>query len=128
MMPEPPHASAEPNAPQRGARRERAGAGGRASRPPTKKEWFVYMLRCGSAGALYVGRTTDVRRRYEQHRNGVGARYTRANPPRGLAWYEGGHTASSSAQREAALKKLRHSQKLSLIGAGHTPSGRRRHA
>jgi len=76
------------------------------------------MVACGDGGHLYVGRTTDPDRRYAQHRAGTGARYTRANPPRALAWVEGGHTASSSGKREAELKRLRRSRKLALI-AGH---------
>lgn len=88
------------------------------------KRWFVYMLWCGPRRFLYTGRTTDVERRFEEHRNGTGARYTRAYPPSGIAWFESGHDASSSGKREAEVKKLSRSQKLALIEAG--PSRRKR--
>jgi putative endonuclease len=79
-------------------------------------EWFVYLLRCGPRGHLYVGRTTDVGRRFEEHRSGRGARYTRAFPPTEIAWSEGGHTAGSSARREAEIKTWSRVRKLALIG------------
>ncbi|MHC5020243.1 MAG: GIY-YIG nuclease family protein [Planctomycetota bacterium] len=82
-----------------------------------KKRWFVYMLWCGPGRFLYTGRTTDVERRFEEHRSGTGARYTRAHPPSGIAWFEGGHTASSSGKREAAIKRMTRAAKLALIEA-----------
>ncbi len=82
-----------------------------------RTEWFVYMLACGGAGSLYVGRTTDVERRYEEHRTGKGARYTRAFPPTAIAWSEGGHSASSSARREAEIKRWSRSKKLRLVAS-----------
>ena len=78
-------------------------------------EWFVYMLACGDRGHLYVGRTTDVDRRFAQHRAGKGGRYTRAFPPTAIAWVESGHTASSSAKREAEVKRLGRAGKLRLV-------------
>ena len=42
--------------------------------------WWVYMLRCRD-GSLYTGVTTDVERRFAQHRVGTGAKYTRSHPP-----------------------------------------------
>ena len=77
-------------------------------------EWHVYMLRCGPNGHLYVGRTTDVDRRFAEHRTGKGAAYTRAHPPTAIAWTEGGHDAGSSARREAELKALGRRGKLAL--------------
>lgn len=79
------------------------------------RAWWVYMLRCGPRGFLYVGRTTDLRRRYAQHRAGTGARYTRAWRPTAIAWSEGGHDTHSSARREAQLKRLTRRQKLALV-------------
>ena len=39
--------------------------------------YYVYMLRCED-GSLYTGITTDLARRFEEHRNGKGAKYTRS--------------------------------------------------
>ncbi len=90
-------------------------------------EWFVYMLRCGPRGHLYVGRTTDVRRRFEQHRDGLGARYTRAFRPTAVVWSERHHDAVSSARREAAVKRLDRRAKLALVrGSGESGARSRR--
>lgn len=78
-------------------------------------EWYVYILECSPHGSLYTGRTTDLNRRFKEHVTGVGAKYTRAYPPRRIVWSEGGHTASSSGKLEAAIKKLPRSQKLVLV-------------
>ncbi len=45
-----------------------------------KKEWFVYMIRCMDS-SLYTGITTDVKRRYEEHEKGRGAKYTKVRKP-----------------------------------------------
>jgi len=82
------------------------------------------MLWCGPRRLLYTGRTTDVERRFQEHCDGTGARYTRANPPTAIAWTESGHDAGSSGRREAEIKKLTRDAKLRLIAAG--PSRRRR--
>ena len=64
--------------------------------------WWVYMLRCRD-GSLYTGVTTDVERRFAQHRSGTGAKYTRAHP-------------------QLAIKGLRREAKLRLIDrAGAAP-------
>ena len=76
--------------------------------------WYVYMLRCGD-GSLY---TTDVQRRFQEHRSGTGARYTRSRPPVTLAYAEEAPDRSAAQRREAAIKKLPRAQKLKLIGKG----------
>lgn len=78
-------------------------------------EWFVYILECDPDGSLYTGRTTDPERRFRQHASGKGAKYTRSHPPRKMVWVEGGHDASSSGRREAAIKRLTRLQKLHLV-------------
>ncbi|WP_194408807.1 GIY-YIG nuclease family protein [Microbacterium cremeum] len=46
---------------------------------------FLYILRCAD-GTFYVGSTTDLDRRLEQHRSGHGAAYTRRRLPVEIAW------------------------------------------
>lgn len=41
------------------------------------QEYYVYILRCKD-DTLYTGITTDVERRYKEHVDGKGAKYTRA--------------------------------------------------
>ena len=48
--------------------------------PPDVSSWVLYLLECEN-GSYYAGITTDIERRFAEHVFGVGARYTRANPP-----------------------------------------------
>lgn len=80
--------------------------------------YFTYMLRC-SDGTIYSGYTTDPLRRASAHNAGRGAKYTRSRLPVRLVYVESFATKSEALRREAALKKLAHAEKLSLI-AQHT--------
>ena len=79
--------------------------------------WYVYMLRCGD-DSLYTGSTTDVQRRFQEHRSGTGTRYTRSRPPVTLVYTEAAADRSAAQRREAAIKKLPRAQKLKLIEKG----------
>jgi predicted GIY-YIG superfamily endonuclease len=82
----------------------------------TDKPWFVYVLRC-TDGSLYTGVSTDPLRRFEEHRQGKGARYTRVRPPEALVYAERAADRGAALSREAAIKKLRRPDKLMLIHA-----------
>lgn len=80
--------------------------------------WWVYLLQCNDQ-SLYVGITTDLQRRLQEH-NGMtpgGARYTRSRRPVRLVWSEPSGSRSAAAQREAAIRKLSRIQKEQLIQA-----------
>lgn len=84
--------------------------------------WHVYIIRCDD-GSLYTGISTDVERRFADHRDTRrGARYFGGRTPLEVVWREAGHSRSSAARREASIKKLSRAGKLELIGtpgAGH---------
>ena len=81
--------------------------------------WTVYIIRCDD-GSLYTGVSTDVDRRFREHlgRSG-GAKYFNGRRPVEVVFRESGHTRSSAARREAAIKRLGRNKKLLLIGSGH---------
>lgn len=76
--------------------------------------WWVYMLRCRD-GSLYTGVTTDVERRFAQHRAGAGAKYTRSHPPEAVVYRETLPDRPAALRRELAIKRLDRSAKLRLI-------------
>ncbi len=78
------------------------------------KNWQVYIILC-SDKTLYTGITTDVERRFAQHRDGTGAKYFRGRTPQKLVYLEPGHDRSRASQREAEIKKMTRSEKLQLI-------------
>ena len=75
--------------------------------------WFVYILRCKNK-SLYTGITTDLKRRFEEHRN-KGARYTSYNPPVRFVHTEQFATRSEALKRESQIKSWDRSKKLALI-------------
>ena len=86
--------------------------------------WTVYIIRCDD-GSLYTGVSTDVERRFREHlERPRGAKFFNGRRPLEVVFRESGHTRSSAARREAAIKKLGRAKKLLLIGCG--PEGARR--
>lgn len=79
--------------------------------------YYLYILRC-TDGSLYTGITTDVEARFEAHKKGAGARYTRAHPPAKIIYRETYPDKSSALKREAAIKKLSRQEKLTLVTTG----------
>ncbi len=76
--------------------------------------WFVYILRCGD-GSLYTGISTDVEQRVATHNAGRGARYTRPRLPVTVVHVERKRSRSTALKREAAIKALSRSEKLSML-------------
>ena len=78
-------------------------------------DWTVYIIRCDD-GTLYTGVTTDLERRFREHRElRRGAKYFNGRKPLEVVYSETGHDRSSACQREAAIKKLSRVEKLCLI-------------
>ena len=78
------------------------------------KSAFVYILQCND-NSLYTGWTYDVEKRFEQHNNGTGARYTRARLPVNIVYFEELSSRSLAQKRECEIKKLTRAEKLKLI-------------
>jgi len=76
--------------------------------------YFVYIIRCKD-GSLYTGITTDVRRRFVEHQEGRGARYTRARGVVQVVYTEKCKNRSIASKREAEIKRMTRQEKLSLI-------------
>jgi len=79
-----------------------------------KKNWLVYIILC-SDKSLYTGITTDVERRFLQHKNKKGAKYFYGRAPLKVVFTESEHDRSTASKREIAIKKLSHDKKLLLI-------------
>jgi len=78
-------------------------------------DWSVYIIRCDD-DSLYTGVSTDVERRFHEHRaHSRGAKFFNGRAPLEVVYREDGHTRSSACRREAAIKKLSREDKLRLI-------------
>lgn len=75
------------------------------------KPWAVYLLHC-EGGRSYIGISPWPHERFQAHRSGKGAAFTRANRPVSLAaivWFE---SRGAAASMEARLKALARPAKL----------------
>lgn len=75
--------------------------------------YFVYLLECGD-GSIYTGITTDVSRRFAEHKAGKGAFYTRAKKVVRMVYNERHPNRSSALKREIEIKSWPRAKKLSL--------------
>jgi putative endonuclease len=82
--------------------------------PSNAMSWFLYLLECNN-GAYYGGITNDLAARFDAHRAGKGARYTRANPPVRIIASKPYADRSSASVAEAILKKLPRHKKLGFF-------------
>ncbi|MDO8422516.1 MAG: GIY-YIG nuclease family protein [Parvibaculum sp.] len=79
-----------------------------------QKPWYLYILEC-DGGRLYTGITVDVDARFKAHVSGRGAKFTRAYPPRRIAFVEPHVDRSTASKAEYAIKKLTPDAKRKLI-------------
>lgn len=79
--------------------------------------YYVYILLCADE-TLYTGVTTDPARRFIEHKEGKGARYTRAHGAKRMLYSERKRTRSTAQVREAAIKKMSRIEKLELVALG----------
>jgi len=76
--------------------------------------YFVYILLCKD-GSYYIGSSNDVEKRFKDHLDGNGGRYTRSHKPQKLVYKEELATKSEALKREAELKKWTRAKKKELI-------------
>lgn len=75
--------------------------------------YVVYIILCGD-DTLYTGVTTDMKRRFKEHKEGIGAKYTRARKVKKILYTEKALSRSAALVREAKIKKLSRIQKKEL--------------
>jgi len=76
--------------------------------------WFVYILEC-SDKSLYTGITTDVKRRFLEHRNKKGGKYTASHMPLRIVHQEKHTSRSAALKRESQIKSWNRSEKISNL-------------
>lgn len=76
--------------------------------------WSLYIVR-DRFNHLYTGITTDVERRFNQHKNGTGAKALKGKGPLSLAFYSQVGNRQRASQFEYQVKQLKKIQKEKLI-------------
>lgn len=75
---------------------------------------FTYILLCNDS-TLYTGWTNNLAKRLKAHKEGRGAKYTKARLPVKLVYFETFASKSEAMKRESQIKKLSKIAKLKLI-------------
>jgi putative endonuclease len=75
---------------------------------------WLYILRLRS-GKLYIGATTDLDRRCQEHFEGKACRTTKVDPPVALVHQEEFETNAQARRREAQVKHWSRAKKEALV-------------
>jgi putative endonuclease len=76
---------------------------------------FVYILASQRNGTLYIGVTSNLLLRMEQHREGIGSAFVKKYQVYRLVYYEEYPLYVAAIQRETSLKRWKRVWKLALI-------------
>lgn len=78
--------------------------------------YYVYILKCKD-NSLYTGITTDLKRRFNEHKTGKGGIYTRTRGAVKIVYTEKKKNRSNASKREAEIKGWNRNKKLALINS-----------
>lgn len=76
--------------------------------------YWVYILRTVN-NTLYCGIAKDVKKRFEEHLDGKGAKYTRANKPLEIVYKKEFKTKSEALKEEMRIKALSRKDKMEMV-------------
>ena len=76
-------------------------------------KYYVYIIVCKDK-SLYTGITTDVVRRFKEHKNKKGGHYTSSRKVLRVVYKEEASNRASASKREAEIKSWRREKKLKL--------------
>lgn len=76
--------------------------------------YSIYIIQCED-NSLYTGMTSDVQRRFKEHKSSSGARYTRSHKPVKIVYTEECGTMIEALKRERQIKGWKRNEKLNLI-------------
>jgi putative endonuclease len=80
-----------------------------------EKQPVVYLLASRRHGTLYIGVTSNLPKRMQEHREGLIPGFTREYGVRRLVWFEAHETIEAAILREKQLKQWRRAWKIELI-------------
>jgi len=76
--------------------------------------YFVYLIQCND-NSIYTGITTDLKRRFRQHKNKKGGAYTQTHKVAKIVYTEKFLSRSEALKREVEIKGWRRDKKLALV-------------
>ena len=75
---------------------------------------YMYILECSNV-TFYTGSTKDLAKRIEEHKNGLGANYTKKHLPVKLVYYEEFDRIDEAFYREKQVQGWSRAKKMALI-------------
>ncbi|MDX2203442.1 MAG: GIY-YIG nuclease family protein [Hyphomicrobiaceae bacterium] len=81
--------------------------------------YWVYILASQPRGTLYIGVTNGLIKRIDEHRAGVGSKFTAQYKVHRLVWYEELSSITEAIQRETSLKRYARAWKINLVERGN---------
>lgn len=75
---------------------------------------YVYILKCAD-NSLYTGWTNDLKKRFKEHSEGRGAKYTKGRGPLELVYFETFDDKCEAMKREWSIKQLTRTKKDKII-------------
>ena len=81
----------------------------------TQKSPCVYLLASKPYGTLYIGVTSDLRKRIWQHKNNLVDGFSHKYDVHRLVWFESHESMYAAIEREKNLKNWKREWKISLI-------------
>ncbi len=78
------------------------------------KKYYVYLILTVN-NKLYCGYTDDIQKRFELHKSGKGAKFTRANKPLKIVYSKEFDTKNEALKEEYRIKHLKRKDKEKLF-------------
>lgn len=76
--------------------------------------WFVYVLQC-SDGSFYTGATSNLKKRFLEHKAGKGGRYTRSHKVIKIIYSEKFTLKSQALKKEYEIKSWNREKKIKTL-------------
>lgn len=83
-----------------------------------EKKFYTYIILTVD-NTLYCGYTDDPETRFEKHKAGIAAKYTRSHKPLKIVYLREFDTKSEAMKEECRIKSLTRVQKEELIKSSH---------
>jgi len=80
-----------------------------------EKRWYVYIITNYKNTVLYIGVTNNLQRRINEHRQGIGSKFSKKYRLYKLIWFEEFASPLEAIATEKRLKGWRREKKVRLI-------------
>lgn len=83
------------------------------------KSYYVYIMSSSNNSAIYIGVTNNIRRRYQEHRQGINPGFTKHYHVNKLVYLEEYSEIKDAIAREKQLKGIKRIKKNAIINANN---------